>query len=353
MGACDWVDGKVRFIDQTRLPGEEVYVETADYRRVAEAIRRLEIRGAPAIGVAASFALVLAISDDVVDSTEALEREFKVALDYLASTRPTAVNLFSSLERMRSVYERLPHGDYRKVREGLLGEALSMQERDALACRMIGERGAELIHPGSTILTHCNTGALATAGEGTAQSIITTAARQNKIVRVYVDETRPLFQGARLTTWELLRNNVDAVLITDSTAGFLMQQSRIQAVIVGADRIAANGDVANKIGTYPLAVLAAHHHIPFYVAAPVSTIDHNTESGVDIPVEERDPSEVTHVRGVRIAAPGVSVYAPAFDITPERLVTALITDAGVLRQPYRDSIGRLRERLPDSIKVTQ
>jgi len=343
MTSVEWIDGRVRFIDQTRLPSEEVYVETAEYRRVGEAIKRLEIRGAPAIGVAASFALLLAINDPRVDSSPAMDREFSSALDHLSRTRPTAVNLFACLALMRSTYEQLDRADLGSVRKQMLREALAIQEEDAAACQKIGECGAELIRAGSTILTHCNTGALATAGQGTAQSIITAAARQNKVVRVYVDETRPLFQGARLTSWELLRNGIDVVLITDSTAGFLMQQKRIDSVIVGADRISANGDVANKIGTYSLAVLAARHGVPFYVAAPRSTIDHATKSGEDIPLEERDPSDVTHVAGVRIAALGVRVYAPAFDVTPHELVTAIITDAGVLREPFTESIARLRD----------
>lgn len=343
MTSVEWVDGRVRFIDQTRLPDEEVYEETAEYRRVGEAIKKLEIRGAPAIGVAASFALLLAINDPRVSSRLALEREFSGALDYLSGTRPTAVNLFAALQRMRTVFEHMAHDDIALVRGRMLQEAFAIRDEDVIACRKIGEYGAELIRPGSAILTHCNTGALATAGQGTAQSVITTAARQHKVIRVYVDETRPLFQGARLTSWELLKSGVDVVLITDSTAGFLMQQKRVDVVVVGADRISANGDVANKIGTYSLALLASRHNIPFYVAAPRSTIDHDIQSGAEIPVEERDPSEVTHFAGMRIAAAGVGVYAPAFDITPNDLITALITDAGVVRQPYTDSIGRLRE----------
>ena len=345
MTSVEWVNGRIRFIDQTRLPGEEVYVETDQYRRVGEAIKRLEIRGAPAIGVAAAFAVVLALNESFLDSSSALEREFRSALDHLSTTRPTAVNLFTCLDRMRSTFERLDRADLVSLRERMLNEALAIQEEDSVACRRIGDYGADLIRPGSTILTHCNTGALATAGQGTAQSIITTAARQNKIVRVYVDETRPLFQGARLTSWELLKAGIDVVLITDSTAGFLMQQKRIHAVIVGADRIARNGDVANKIGTYSLAVLAEKHGVPLYVAAPRSTIDHAVATGAEIPVEERDPTEVTHVAGVRIAAHGVKVYAPAFDVTPNTLVTAIITDAGVLRQPYAEGLARPRNDL--------
>lgn len=341
MTSVEWVEGKVRFIDQTRLPDQEVYVETADYGRVGEAIKKLEIRGAPAIGVAAAFAVVLAVRQPRLSSPAAIEKELIGVVEELSRTRPTAVNLFASLARMRSSFARLHDPDIDVIRESLLQEALTIQREDAEACRKIGEYGAALLLEGSTILTHCNTGALATAGQGTAQSVITTAAKQKKIVRVYVDETRPLFQGARLTSWELLKEGIDVTLITDSTAGLVMQQKRIDAVIVGADRIAANGDAANKVGTYPLAILAARHGVPFYIAAPTSTIDRATPSGADIPLEERDPSEVTHVRGMRIAAEGVKVFAPAFDITPAALITAIITEQGILRPSYDTSIGRL------------
>jgi methylthioribose-1-phosphate isomerase len=342
MTSVEWVGGKVRFIDQTRLPTEEVLVETSDYRVVGDAIKKLKIRGAPAIGVAVSFALLLAIEDKRILSQADLEQEFFAAINFLSQTRPTAVNLFTALNRMRRVYQDVSHADVLTIRYHLLEAARNIQQEDVDACRKIGENGAELIAPGSSILTHCNTGALATAGEGTAQSVITTAARQNKVVRVFADETRPLFQGARLTSWELLKQDIDVTLITDSTAGYVMQQRMVSAVIVGADRIAANGDTANKIGTYSLAVLAERHAIPFYVAAPVSTIDFGTRSGREIPVEERDEEEVTHVAGIRIAAEGVKVYAPAFDVTPQQFITAIITEKGVLRPPYGEAIAALR-----------
>jgi methylthioribose-1-phosphate isomerase len=342
MTSVEWVAGKVRFIDQTRLPAEEVLVETSDFRVVAEAIKKLKIRGAPAIGVAASFALLLAIEDERILSSADLQKELFTAINLLSQTRPTAVNLFTALNRMRRVYQNVSHTDVVTIRYHLLEEARRIQQEDVEACRRIGENGATLIVPDSSILTHCNTGALATAGEGTAQSIITTAARQNKIVRVYVDETRPLFQGARLTSWELLNKNIEVQLITDSTAGYVMQQRLVSAVIVGADRIAANGDTANKIGTYSLAVLAERHAIPFYVAAPTSTIDHWTRSGRDIPVEQRNEEEVTHVAGIRIAAEGVRVYAPAFDVTPHQFITAIVTETGVLKPPFIEAIAALR-----------
>jgi methylthioribose-1-phosphate isomerase len=342
MTSVEWVAGKIRFIDQTRLPCEEVIEETSDYTEVADAIKKLKIRGAPAIGVAAAFALLLAVEDKRILSAKDLEEELSTAINVLSQTRPTAVNLFTALNRMRRVCQSFSHTDVVTIRLHLIEEARCIQQEDVEACRKIGEHGAALIAPGSSILTHCNTGALATAGEGTAQSIITTAARQNKIVRVFVDETRPLFQGARLTSWELIKHGINVVLITDSTAGYLMQQRRVSAVIVGADRIAANGDTANKVGTYSLAVLAERHAVPFYVAAPTSTIDLGTESGSQIPVEQRNEEEVTHVGGKRIAAEGVKVYAPAFDVTPNQLITAIVTEAGVLKPSFREAIAGLR-----------
>jgi methylthioribose-1-phosphate isomerase len=344
MTSVDWVAGKVRFIDQTKLPDQEVYVETTEYRRVGDAIRKLEIRGAPAIGVAAAFAVVLAVRQSHVSSPSAIEKELTRVVGELSATRPTAVNLFACLSRMRASFARLHNAESDLIREGLLQEALAIQREDAEACRIIGEYGATLLSAGSSILTHCNTGALATAGQGTAQSVITTAAKLKKIARVYVDETRPLFQGARLTSWELLKEGIDLTLITDSTAGLVMQQKKVDAVIVGADRIAANGDAANKVGTYPLAILAERHGVPFYIAAPTSTIDRATPSGAAITIEERDPSEVTHVRGIRIAAEGVKVFAPAFDITPAALITAIVTERGILKQPYNVSIAGLAVR---------
>lgn len=340
--SVDWVDGCVRFIDQTKLPREEAYIQTTDYRRIGEAIRKLEIRGAPAIGVAAAFGLAAAVADPSIRSVTELHRIFDAAFRELSETRPTAVNLFTALNRMQAALESLRSSDITAMRARLLREALDIQSEDEDACRRIGELGASLIPAGATILTHCNTGALATAGSGTAQGIITTAARQGKVVRVYVDETRPLFQGARLTAWELMKEGIEAVLITDSTAGFVMRQGMINAVCVGADRIAANGDVANKVGTYTLAVLARVHRIPFYVAAPVTSIDHATPSGKGIPVEERSPWELTHVGGAEIAAPGVKVYAPAFDVVPHQYLTAIITEKKVLLPPFKRSIASLR-----------
>lgn len=344
MVSLEWRNGVLRFIDQTKLPFEESYVETSDYRVVGEAIRRLMIRGAPAIGVAAAYALVLCANRKEITTVKELTEECYNAINYLSATRPTAVNLFSALERMRRVLERSSSGDVSAVRRFLLLEAKQIHMEDVEACNRIGEHGAAIL-PSATInvLTHCNTGALATTGTGTAQSVITVAAKQGKINRVYADETRPLLQGARLTVWELMKLGIDVTLITDGTAGFLMQNKEVDAVIVGADRIAANGDTANKIGTYMLAVLAARHGIPFYVAAPTSTFDFQARSGRTIPIEERAPTDVTEINGIRIAAEGVKVFAPAFDVTPHELITAIITDRGVLRPPFAQSIEALRK----------
>ena len=262
----------------------------------------------------------------------------------LSVTRPTAVNLFAALERMAVVSNTYPGSDPDELWGLLYREAMNIAGEDREACRKIGEHGASLLGPGSVVLTHCNAGALATAGQGTALGVIATAARQGKIDMVYVDETRPLLQGARLTTWELMKQNIPTVLMTDSSAGIAMQQRAIHAVIVGADRIARNGDTANKVGTYPLAVLASRHGIPFYVAAPVSTIDPGTATGAGIPIEERSGSEVTHIAGHRIAPTGVSVYSPAFDITPNELIAAIVTENGIARSPVSETLAGVLNR---------
>jgi len=338
MKAVDWVDGKFRFIDQTLLPQQEVWVDTDDLTVVGEAIRTLRVRGAPAIGVAAAFGLLLALHPGTFPDVPDLRGRLRRALAYLAQTRPTAVNLFYALDRMRGVLECHSGQSEAQLYADLEREARAIQREDIEACRRIGELGAALIVPGSSLLTHCNAGALATAGDGTALSIVTTAARQGKVVQVYVDETRPLLQGARLTAWELGQADIPVVLITDSTAGTVLREGRVQAVIVGADRVAANGDAANKVGTYPLAVLAQRHGIAFYIAVPTSTLDPDTLSGDRIPIEERDPAEVTHFAGVAVAPAGVGVYAPAFDVTPNELITAIVTERGVLRPPYVQTI---------------
>jgi methylthioribose-1-phosphate isomerase len=338
MNTIEWLDGKIRFLDQTRLPSEEVYVETDRIPVLAEAIRSLRIRGAPAIGVAAGFGMLLAVDGRQFATADELRSTLEATATILESTRPTAVNLFAAIARMRRVVAAASGAGVVELLTRLRMEAMVIYREDVESCRRIGEIGAELLKPGSTVLTHCNAGALAAAGEGTALAVITTAARQGKITRVYVDETRPLFQGARLTAWELVKKGIEAVLITDSTAGSVIQSGRVHAVVVGADRIAANGDTANKIGTYPLAVLAAANRVPFYVAAPTSTIDITLPDGSQIPIEERRPEEVTHIGGVRVAADGVIVYAPAFDVTPASLITGIITEQGVLTAPYPKSI---------------
>ena len=307
-----------------------------DYRDVVEAIKCLRIRGAPDIGVAAAYGLVVGAQQIEAGSRDQFLAKLKPVSEALASSRPTAVNLFWALERM----DRAAQGgeDIAQIRAALLAEAKSIDAENDAANRRLSEFGAELIQDGFTILTHCNAGSLATAGYGTALGVIKMAREQGKNVDVYADETRPLLQGARLTTWELIQDCIPVTLITDSMAGHFMKKGVIDCVIVGADRIAANGDVANKIGTYSVAVLARENGIPFYVAAPVSTIDFSLASGDDIPIEERSPNEVTHILGVRIAPEGVSAANPAFDVTPHRYVTAIITEAGVNREPYTETL---------------
>ena len=341
MKAVDWIDDHLRFLDQTLLPHEERFVDTRDVAVVGEAIQKLRIRGAPAIGVAAAFGIVLAAHARPAGKDETLSERIRKALTYLAGTRPTAVNLFYALERMKRVLDAGSGEPEAVLQTLLLKEAQAIQEEDVRACARIGELGSTLLGTKVSLLTHCNAGALATAGSGTALSIVTTAARQGKVIRVFVDETRPLLQGARLTAWELQKEGIPVVLITDSTAGSVLRQGNVQAVIVGADRIAANGDVANKIGTYPLAVLANRHQVPFYVAAPTSTLDPKLPDGSAIPIEERDPAEVTHFAGIRVAAQGIGVFAPAFDVTPNELVTAIVTERGILYPPFSSAIARI------------
>jgi methylthioribose-1-phosphate isomerase len=362
MRSVDWQGGSVRFLDQTALPGREVYVQTTDPAVIAEAIRALRIRGAPAIGVAAAFGVALAAggaegagSGTLGSETPGSATVAAAARDasaMLRTTRPTAVNLFAALDRMDAViagHHLSPSASSASSLAGRLrDEARKIQEEDIASCDRLAAHGSPMIPPGSTILTHCNTGALATAGEGTALNIVIHAWRQGRVKHVFVDETRPLLQGARLTMWELQRAGVPATLITDNTAAFVMQQRKVQAVFVGADRIAANGDVANKIGTYGVAVLARAHGIPMYVAAPFSTVDLATRDGAAIHIEERDPAEVTGCGGVRVAPEGARVYAPAFDVTPGSLIDAIITDRGVVRAPYAASLSSLQKAEPDS-----
>jgi methylthioribose-1-phosphate isomerase len=335
-----WENGVVVMIDQRRLPAEESLLRCRDHHEVAAAIRDMAIRGAPAIGVAAALGLALGASQTRTEGG-ALRSEWIDMCSVLADTRPTAVNLFWAIERMRQRFELLAAEGGETLRKGLLSEALAIQHEDLLACRRIGDLGAELLPQQARVLTHCNAGALATAGYGTALGVVRSAARLGKLAAVFADETRPWLQGARLTVWELMQDGIEATLIADGAAGHLMARGEINAVVVGADRIAANGDAANKIGTYTLAILAKEHGLPFYVAAPVSTLDLHTPTGGDIPIEERPAHEVTQVAGHRVAPEGTHVRNPAFDVTPHRYVTAIVSERGVARPPFGDSLRKL------------
>ncbi|HEV8538896.1 MAG TPA: S-methyl-5-thioribose-1-phosphate isomerase [Bacteroidota bacterium] len=331
--SIEWLGDRVRFLDQTALPRQECYVETSDYHVIAEGIRCLKLRGAPLIGIAASYGVALAAVAFHGTDFDKLSNIVRAASAELSSTRPTAVNLFWALERMHNVFAACD--SVGAAQRALVEEATGIHKADARMCEKIGEHGAALVPDPAAILTHCNTGALATGGGGTAQSLITTAHRQGKSIKVFAGETRPLLQGARLTAWELQKSGIDTTLITDSTGPVLMSMGKIDLVVVGADRIAANGDTANKIGTYNLAVTAHHHRVPFYVAAPGSTIDRSLASGAKIIIEERSSKELTEMFGQQLAPRGISTFTPAFDVTPASLITAIVTETGVHRPPYR------------------
>lgn len=333
--SIEWLRDTVRFLDQTQLPLKEVYIETSDLSTVADAIRTLKVRGAPLLGIAAAYGAVLGVRNETGSSREQFCQAFNHSAEIIAATRPTAKNLFWALERMRNILRLNPHSTSLELFEKLTAEAITIHEEDRLMCEHIGRHGAALIPDGAAILTHCNTGALATGGIGTAFGVLLTAHQSGKKIFVYADETRPLLQGARLTIWELQKAGIPAELITDSTAAWVMKSKKIDLVITGADRIARNGDTANKIGTYTLAVLAQYHHIPFYIAAPTSTIDSTIETGKEITIEERSADEVVMGFGKRIAPEGTKVFSPAFDVTPNELITAVITETGVIRPPYR------------------
>jgi methylthioribose-1-phosphate isomerase len=341
----EWTDQGVVMIDQRLLPAEETYPVFRTYEEVAWAIKEMVVRGAPAIGVAAAMGVALGVRDAKTEEAEELDRELKLICDVIGSTRPTAVNLFWAIDRMRGLYATLRNEKtpLAEIRSRLIAEARLMHDEDIDINRAMGLKGAELIPDGATVLTHCNAGALATAGYGTALGVIRAAVEAGKRVAVYADETRPFLQGARLTAWELNKDDVPVTLITDNMAGHFMKRGDIDCVVVGADRIAANGDVANKIGTYSVAVLAKENGIPFYVAAPISTLDLNLASGDLIPIEERPSREVTHVKDVTLAPEGIKIANPAFDVTPNRYVTAIITERGVARQPYQESLKRLAD----------
>jgi methylthioribose-1-phosphate isomerase len=332
MKAIEWLGDRVRILDQRQLPQKEAYLELSRYQDVASAIAGLKIRGAPAIGVAGAYGLALGALKIKARPREDFLRRLGAVTKAIAATRPTARNLFRALERMQRVADSAK--DAGQIKKALVNEAIKIHSEEAAATRKLSQLGAKLIKDGSTVLTHCNTGALATAGYGTALGIIIKAREQGKKIKVFATETRPLLQGARITAWELKKAKIPFTLITDSMAGYFMGKGEIDGVIVGADRIAANGDTANKIGTYTLAVLAKEHNIPFYVAAPTTTIDLSLASGAEIPIEERSPEEVTHIQGVATAPAGVKARNPAFDVTPHRYITAIITEGGIIREPY-------------------
>jgi methylthioribose-1-phosphate isomerase len=328
----EWKDGVVRLLDQSRLPESVEFLDCRDVETVAQAIRELKVRGAPAIGVTAAMGVALGAQSIVTADYDVFAKALLVICDRLATTRPTAVNLFWAIERMKAKLAALRREPVASIKAALMKESQLILEEDIALCKAMGQHGARLIQDGQTVLTHCNAGALATAGYGTALGVIRAAWEQGKKIQVIADETRPVLQGARLTAWELMQDKIPVTLITDNMAGSLMRQGKIHLCVVGADRIAANGDVANKIGTYSVAVLAKAHGIPFYVAAPYSTIDLKTKSGADIPIEQRNPLEVTTIHGSNPVAPkGVAVYNPAFDVTPAELIAGIITERGVFK----------------------
>lgn len=339
----EWRDGAVVMIDQRKLPAEEVYVECRTAPEVAKAIKTMVIRGAPAIGVAAAMGLALGVETSKATGTQKLATEFYRLCELMAATRPTAVNLFWAIDRMKASFAAaVTAGEsVNQIKARLIAEARAIHDEDVASCRAIGEHGADVVADGSHVLTHCNAGALATAGYGTALGVIRGAVERGKKVAVFADETRPFLQGARLTAWELVKDGIDTTVITESMAAPLMRDGRINLVVVGADRIAANGDTANKVGTYTVALVAREHKVPFYVAAPVSTIDLDTPDGRQIPIEERPAREVTHVKAVRLAPEGAKVFNPAFDVTPHALITGIITERGIARPPYTESLAAL------------
>ncbi len=337
----EWCDDRLLLLDQTRLPLEVSYISCSTAEEVAEAIKTMKVRGAPAIGAAAAYGLALGALRSQSSDRKTFLSEIEAAARILGATRPTAVNLFWALERMKGVFRDAGEAGVPELKQQLLEEARLILQEDIKMNQRMGKFGSQLVPEGARILTHCNAGALATGGYGTALGVIRAAHESGKEIQVFADETRPLLQGARLTAWELQQDNIPVTLITDNMAGYLMKKGMIDLAVVGADRITANGDVANKIGTYTVAVLCREHGIPFYVAAPFSTIDMNLEKGDDITIEEREGSEVTTVFGQQIAPQGIRVLNPAFDVTPNHLVTAIITDRGVLRPPYKDSLQKI------------
>ena len=339
MKAIEWLGNRVRILDQTKLPQAEVYLELTSYQDIASAITELKIRGAPAIGVAGSYAVTLGALEIEAESKDEFLKGLGDVIRTITATRPTARNLFRAIDRMAQV--AAVDEDIERTKKVLIDQAVKIHAEEVEATKKLSQFGAKLIHNGFTILTHCNAGPLATTGYGTALGVINWAKERGKKVAVLATETRPLLQGARITTWELKRADIPVTLITDSMAGYFINQGKINCVIVGADRIAANGDTANKIGTYSLAVLAKENDIPFYIAAPTSTIDRSLVSGDKIPIEQRNPQEVTCIQGVSIAPEGIDAANPAFDVTPHRYITAIITEEGIIREPYGERIKRV------------
>jgi methylthioribose-1-phosphate isomerase len=339
----EWTDAGVRFLDQTKLPTEEVYVTCKTHEQVADVIRNMVVRGAPAIGVAAAMGLALAAKNSQSATVADFKHDFDQACDIIGKTRPTAVNLFWAIRRMQEKLERSRIQPLEQIRRTLIEEAKRMHAEDIAANQSMGRHGATLMPSSGGVLTHCNAGALATAGYGTALGVIRAAVEQGKKIHVFADETRPFLQGSRLTAWELMKDRIPTTVISDNMAGAMMKQGKIAAVVVGADRIAANGDVANKIGTYTVAVLAKEHGIPFYVAAPFSTIDLETPDGSKIPIEQRNSREVTHIAGKQMVPDGVEIENPAFDVTPAKYVSAIISERGIAKAPYEESLSKLAE----------
>ena len=337
----EWTEQGVRFIDQTKLPTEETYITCKTHEQVADAIRAMVVRGAPAIGVAAAMGIAVGMKNSKAETAGELKRELDQICDNMGKTRPTAVNLFWAIGRMQEKFERLRVRPVEQIKRELIDEAKRMHAEDIAANQAMGRHGATLMPSEGGVLTHCNAGALATAGYGTALGVIRAAVEQGKKIHVYADETRPFLQGSRLTAWELMKDGIPTTVISDNMAGAMMKQGKIGAIVVGADRIAANGDVANKIGTYTVAVLAKENGIPFYVAAPISTVDMACLDGSKIPIEQRDSREVSHIAGKQMVPDGVSIENPAFDVTPAKYVAAIITERGIARAPYDQSLRNL------------
>jgi methylthioribose-1-phosphate isomerase len=334
----EWTDQGVRFIDQTKLPTEETYVTCTTHEQVADVIRTMVVRGAPAIGVSAAMGIALGAKNSKATNVGEFKREFDQICDVIGKTRPTAVNLFWAIRRMQKKFDILHTLSVAEIKQALIEESQRIHAEDIAANQAMGRHGATLMPNEGGVLTHCNAGALATAGYGTALGVIRAAVEQGKKIHVYADETRPFLQGSRLTAWELMKDGIPTTVISDNMAGAMMKQGKIGAIVVGADRVAANGDVANKIGTYTIAILAKEHGIPFYVAAPISTVDLATLDGSKIPIEQRNAREVTHIAGRQMVPNGVSIENPAFDVTPAKYVTAIITERGIARAPYEQSL---------------